>query len=41
MAIRQAVGTTKSRQPETIQFLRDLIDELTESGFVAKSLEKR
>jgi polar amino acid transport system substrate-binding protein len=38
MAIRQAVGTTKSRQPETVQFLRDLVAELTQSGFVAKSM---
>jgi polar amino acid transport system substrate-binding protein len=40
MAIRQAVGTTKSRQPETVQFLRDLVDELTASGFVARSLKE-
>jgi polar amino acid transport system substrate-binding protein len=40
MAIRQAVGTTKSRQPETVRFLRDLVDELTASGFVAESLRK-
>jgi polar amino acid transport system substrate-binding protein len=40
MAIQQAVGTTKSRQPETIQFLRDLVDELTKNGFIARSLKK-
>jgi polar amino acid transport system substrate-binding protein len=40
MAIRQAVGTTKSRRPETVQFLRDLVEELTASGFVAESLRK-
>jgi polar amino acid transport system substrate-binding protein len=40
MAIRQAVGTTKSRQPETVRFLRDLVEELKASGFVAKSMRK-
>lgn len=40
MAIRQAVGTTKTRQPETVRFLRDLVEELTASGFVARSLGK-
>jgi polar amino acid transport system substrate-binding protein len=40
MTIRQAVGTTKSRQPETVRFLRDLVEELTASGFVAESLRK-
>lgn len=40
MAIRQAVGTTKSRRPETVQFLRDLVAELTATGFVAKSLRE-
>jgi polar amino acid transport system substrate-binding protein len=35
MQIEQAVGTTKDRQPETVQFLRDLIDELKTNGFVA------
>jgi polar amino acid transport system substrate-binding protein len=40
MAIRQAVGTTKTRRPETVRFLRDLVEELTASGFVARSLRK-
>lgn len=38
MEIRQAVGTTKSRQPETVRFLREVVAELKESGFVARSL---
>jgi polar amino acid transport system substrate-binding protein len=33
MQIRQAVGTARTRRPETIAFLRDLVDELKESGF--------
>lgn len=40
MEIRQAVGTTKSRHPETFQFLRDLVEELKASGFVAESLRR-
>lgn len=38
MAIRQAVGTTKDRSPEAVRFLTELVAELKESGFVAKSL---
>lgn len=38
MEIRQAVGTTKSRRPETVRFLNDVVTELKESGFVARSL---
>lgn len=40
MAIQQAVGTTKSRGPETVRFLRDLVEELKASGFVAESLRR-
>ena len=39
MEIRQALGTTKTRTPETVQFLTDLIEELKTTGFVATSLE--
>ncbi|KRF18326.1 transporter substrate-binding domain-containing protein [Nocardioides sp. Soil796] len=39
MQIRQAVGTTVSRQPTTVAFLREVVDELVESGFIAASLE--
>jgi len=38
MQIRQAVGVPKARQPETVQFLRDLVEDLKASGFVAESL---
>ncbi|MGW4207298.1 transporter substrate-binding domain-containing protein [Lentzea sp. NPDC004789] len=38
MEIRQAVGTTKSRTPETVRFLSDTVAELRDNGFVAKSL---
>jgi len=40
MAIQQAVGTTRSRRPETVGFLRELVEELKKSGFVAESLRR-
>jgi polar amino acid transport system substrate-binding protein len=38
MAIRQAVGTTRDRKPETVAFLRSVVAELRENGFVEKAL---
>ena len=38
--IRQAVGTTRSRRPETVAFLRDLVEELKAGGFVADALRR-
>jgi membrane-bound lytic murein transglycosylase MltF len=38
MQIQQAVGTTIRRRPETIRFLRDLVEELKASGFISHSL---
>ncbi|MEU6990983.1 transporter substrate-binding domain-containing protein [Streptomyces sp. NPDC046465] len=40
MQIRQAVGTTRSRAPGTVEFLRDLVEELKATGFVAASLRR-
>jgi polar amino acid transport system substrate-binding protein len=40
MQIRQAVGTTRSRSAESVAFLRDLVEELKASGFVADALER-
>ncbi|TDT32325.1 polar amino acid transport system substrate-binding protein [Streptomyces sp. BK208] len=40
MTIRQAMGTTKERRPETTQWLSDLVTELVTSGFVAKALRR-
>jgi polar amino acid transport system substrate-binding protein len=40
MRIRQAVGTTKSRGPATVAFLRELVEQLRASGFVAESLRR-
>ncbi|QNE21586.1 transporter substrate-binding domain-containing protein [Kribbella qitaiheensis] len=39
MQIQQAVGTTKSRSPETVTFLRTLIEDLKSTGFIATSLQ--
>ena len=38
--IRQAIGTTRSRQPGTVQFLHRLVEELKANGFVADALER-
>lgn len=40
MEILQAVGTTRSRRPETVGFLRDLVEELKANGFVAAALQR-
>lgn len=40
MEIRQAVGTTLSRRPETVEFLAATVEELKASGFVASSLAR-
>lgn len=36
--IRQAVGTARTRAPETVDFLAGVVEELKASGFVARSL---
>ncbi|MFJ5265210.1 transporter substrate-binding domain-containing protein [Streptomyces sp. NPDC088387] len=40
MTIRQAVGTTRQRRPETVRFLSETVAELTASGFVARALSR-
>ncbi|MEV6248630.1 transporter substrate-binding domain-containing protein [Streptomyces sp. NPDC051742] len=40
MEIRQAVGTTVGRAPETLAFLRDTVEELKANGFVADALRR-
>jgi polar amino acid transport system substrate-binding protein len=40
MEIPQAVGTTRTRGPETLRFLRALVEELKASGFVADALRR-
>jgi polar amino acid transport system substrate-binding protein len=40
MQIQQAVGTTKDRSAESVQFLCDVVEELKANGFVADSLQR-
>ncbi|WP_410671745.1 transporter substrate-binding domain-containing protein [Amycolatopsis sp. cmx-4-68] len=40
MQIQQAVGTTPARRPETVAFLRELVEELKATGFVADALRR-
>ncbi|QCX78055.1 Bacterial extracellular solute-binding protein, family 3 [Streptomyces sp. YIM 121038] len=40
MTIRQAMGTTRERSPETVRFLSELVAELVASGFVAEALRR-
>ncbi|MFF8836349.1 transporter substrate-binding domain-containing protein [Streptomyces sp. NPDC015130] len=40
MEIRQAVGTTVGRRPETVAFLRETVETLKTDGFVTASLTR-
>lgn len=40
MEIRQALGTTRSRAPETVAYLSTVIEELKANGFVADALRR-
>ncbi|CAN5610667.1 transporter substrate-binding domain-containing protein [soil metagenome] len=40
MQIEQAVGTSITRSPEAVAFLRELVEELKASGFVADALAR-
>ena len=40
MEIRQAVGTVRTKRPETRQFLHGLVEELKAAGFVADALRR-
>src|SRR5262249_37127652 len=40
MQIQQAVGIARTRPPEAIEFLSDLVEELKASGFIADSLRR-
>lgn len=41
MQIRQAMGTTKDRRPETVAYLRAFVEEQKASGFVAEALARQ
>jgi len=38
MQIQQAVGVAKGKQPQTVAFLADVVEDLKASGFIAESL---
>ncbi|MDQ0788195.1 hypothetical protein QFZ63_003927 [Streptomyces sp. B3I7] len=38
--IRQAVGTTRERRPETVRWLGEFVAGLVASGFVAEALAR-
>jgi polar amino acid transport system substrate-binding protein len=40
MQVKQAVGTTRTRTPRTLRFLRFVIEELKASGFVADAIRR-
>jgi polar amino acid transport system substrate-binding protein len=40
MEVQQAMGTTRTRAPQTVQFLRSFIEELKASGFIADALRR-
>ncbi|WP_380144637.1 transporter substrate-binding domain-containing protein [Kibdelosporangium aridum] len=40
MQIQQAVGTTKTRSAQSVEFLRAVVEELKANGFVAESLRR-
>ncbi len=40
MEIRQAVGTTRARSEETVEFLRAFVEDLKRTGFVADALHR-
>jgi polar amino acid transport system substrate-binding protein len=40
MEIRQALGTTRDRAPETVRYLTAFIEDLKASGFVAEALRR-
>jgi polar amino acid transport system substrate-binding protein len=40
MQVRQAVGTTRNRAPQTLEFLRSVIEELKASGFIADAIRR-
>ena len=40
MQIQQAVGTTVTRRTETVEFLRELVEDLKAGGFIADALRR-
>jgi polar amino acid transport system substrate-binding protein len=40
MQVKQAVGTTRTRAPRTLEFLRSVIEELKANGFIADAIRR-
>jgi polar amino acid transport system substrate-binding protein len=40
MQVKQAMGTTRTRAPRTLEFLRSVIEELKASGFIADAIRR-
>jgi polar amino acid transport system substrate-binding protein len=40
MQVKQAVGTTRTRTPQTLEFLRSVIEELKASGFIVDAIRR-
>jgi polar amino acid transport system substrate-binding protein len=40
MQVKQAVGTTRTRAPQTLEFLRSVIEELKANGFIADAVRR-
>lgn len=40
MQIRQAMGTTKTRSPETVRYLSAFVEQMKRNGFVADALRR-
>jgi polar amino acid transport system substrate-binding protein len=40
MEIRQALGTTRIRHPDTLRYLHDLVEDLKATGFIADALRR-
>jgi polar amino acid transport system substrate-binding protein len=40
MQVRQAVGTTRGRAPQTLEFLRSAIEDLRAGGFIADAIRR-
>jgi polar amino acid transport system substrate-binding protein len=40
MQVKQAVGTTRTRTPRTLEFLRSVIEELKANGFIADAIRR-
>jgi polar amino acid transport system substrate-binding protein len=40
MQVQQAVGTTRARAPQTLQFLRSFVEDLKADGFIADAIRR-